>query len=286
LVTLAGLTVLLTRDAKDNHPLGTRIVELGGKVVESPLISISHLPSSDMGRAWAGIEERRAREGLLFRGVVATSANALLAAEGFLRADTQGFFSSCFVVGERTARTAAGMGLLAVHPQGVRNAADLAGYLCSETVFGATAIREPVLEETAISGAPGRRERDVEPKSQNWLLWLRGQMADGAFGQILEAHGWVVDEIICYETILRELSPSAWAEVSAQRRVAIVFYSPSAVRAFVQSQVVRDQPLTNHATFIAIGDTTNAALQETGLRPSITASRPTVDGVLDALKLC
>lgn len=267
-LTLTGLTVLLTRKVQDNGPLKAKIIELGGQVVESPLISIQHVSDNLIAEAWLRLRKERLTGEFTFRGIVATSANALVAAEHLLESEEQGFFSPCFVVGERTGRAAAQMGLKVIHPEGVKNALGLATYLCTKAV---------------MSGARTNSRTYSEQPRNDWLLWLRGQMADEAFRSELERHGWIVDDIVCYETILLEVCQLAWAQVSRASRVAVVFYSPSAVQAFVKSSVVHEHPLTEVLTFIAVGETTKAALLKNGLRPNVTASSPTMEAVLDAI---
>ena len=269
-MTLTGLRVLLTREVRDNGPLKARIIELGGQVVESPLISIQHVSDNLIEEAWFRLRKERLEGSLTLRGIAVTSANALAAAEHLLGSEEEGFFSPCFVVGERTARAAAQMGLKAIHPEGVKNALGLAAYLCTKAVMLGTYART---SSTAYTEQP----------RNNWLLWLRGQMADEAFRSELERHGWIVDDIVCYETILREVSQSAWAQVSRAPRVAVVFYSPSAVQAFVKSSVVHEDPLTEVPMFIAVGETTKVALLKNGLGPNVAALSPTIEGVLDAI---
>lgn len=235
--------------------------------MESPLIQIVQRPGEllrQIGRGRALIEAEIGRWFEQFTGLVVTSANALDSLRDvFERFPGLAALLPCFVVGARSAKEAQKLGLRVIHPPEVKTAHHLAVYLSEQRDIGPTS---------------GMRFQEAPRR----LLWLRGSLADLSFKHYLEETGFVVEDVVCYDTVAIELSRLAWDEVRAGRGV-VVFYSPSAVSAFLGSPVVQEHPLQGELDVIAIGPTTAKALSDAGVSGVFMALEPRLEGVIDTL---
>lgn len=243
---LSGLTAMLTRQREDNRRLAAKILELGGEVIENPLIEVKYLETNQVG----------CNEVSKADAIVVTSANALLALAPLLRScEQQSGLPPCFVVGNRTARVAEELGLHAVHPDGVLTAEDLSDYL--------------------IQSQPAERNRR--------FLWPHGQLASLQFKDKLQRAGFIIQDFVCYDTQLRSVTGANWARAKRAERLVVVFYSPSAVEAFMQSDSVQKDLASMPFTTIAVGTRTAKRLEDVHLPIGSIATNPSLDGVLAAI---
>lgn len=94
-------------------------------------------------------------------------------------------------------------------------------------------------------------------------------------GDSLQRSGLRYHPLACYETI--ELTEAGQPEEPFK---AVVFYSPSAVRAFVKGKT----KLINNPVIFGIGKTTAEELRANGFSNILTPQHPTTDALLDVLQ--
>ena len=100
----------------------------------------------------------------------------------------------------------------------------------------------------------------------------RPELVDG-----LRARGWAVDAVSAYRTVTPTLSDHLIADVAAAD--AVIFASPSAVVGHLSQIGEREV----RAKVVCIGDTTAAACAEAGLPVAAVASRPSSEGLVEAV---
>ena len=113
----------------------------------------------------------------------------------------------------------------------------------------------------------------------------RSDKAATALINHLQDVGARVTEVVAYRTVpLTSIEPGA--KTSAANCEAMLFFSPSAVHAFLN--LVRTGVLSSlheNVTVGAIGPTTISALREAGIRCNFQASEPRVEEIVSALAL-
>ncbi len=100
----------------------------------------------------------------------------------------------------------------------------------------------------------------------------RPELVDG-----LRARGWTVDAVSAYRTVTPTLSDHLIADMAAAD--AVIFASPSAVHGHLTQ--IGDRPVSGKV--ICIGRTTAAACAEADLPVAAVASRPSDDGLIEAV---
>lgn len=153
-----------------------------------------------------------------------------------------------FAVGPATARVLADAGQPVVMPDGVRDAASLA-----------TAIARRGVRRVLVPRAEDGREDGIA---------------------ILRAAGIEVDDVVVYRTVaVTDAALLAPGRAALATAVACVVFAPSQVAAL--DALVGVHTLT--APFVAIGETTAAALRQRGVDRIAVAGRPTPEGVAAAV---
>lgn len=239
---LSGWAVLLTRPLDEHEETFLRLESAGAEVLRFPTVTIERLPSPD-GPAGRRLED--------YDWLVFTSRNAVSA---FVAAYSLGGLSSLpvpvAVVGPRTAEE-------------VRRHGGRVALMASEhRSEGLLAALRPKLQGGA---------RILLPQA----LEGRDNLARG-----LAQVGAQVDVMPLYRTVpLRHPSAERVAEALARGEVDVsLFFSPSAVRAFVQQ--VPAPPATR---CLAIGPETAAALRQAGFTNIRVAKVYTEDGLVEEL---
>ncbi len=240
---LAGRRVLVTRSAGQAERVVRAVAELGGEPMVAPLTRMA--PPSDGAPLAAALGNLSA-----YRWLVFTSANAvdhLFAAMEACGLDARALASARLAcVGKATAAALARHGLTAdlVPAHG-----DAAG------------VARAVLERDPAPGA---------------VLIPRAERGREEAAQLLAAAGAAVDLVPVYR--LEPAPPSdpaiahALARLGAGEVDAVAFFAPSQVRAL--TALAGQAALARVEVLAAIGETTAAALRESGLDASVVASAP------------
>lgn len=245
---LAGRTVVLTRARGRSAELAGRLVALGARVVESPVIAFEE-PAD-----WAPVDEAIGRlDG--YRWLLFTSANAvgrfLSRARGAGVATLPG--DRVAAIGEATAAALREEGIT---PAMVAGQSHAEGLLASLTSRGEDLAGRRILLPRAGEG------RDVLP--------------DG-----LRAAGAIVDVVTVYRTI-RIPPPREVVDLIAAGAVDVVaFTSGSTVRGFLEGIGGADR--LRGVTVAVIGPVTADAARSAGLAPAILAPRATTGDLADAI---
>ncbi len=127
--------------------------------------------------------------------------------------------------------------------------------------------------EATGTGLAGRIASEVSKGSTIWHFCSNIKRPET--GNSLEASGVRYYPLECYETI--ELTEAGQPEEPFK---AVVFYSPSAVRAFVKGKT----KLMNNPIVVSIGETTADELRANGFGDILTPHNPTTEALLDVLQ--
>jgi uroporphyrinogen-III synthase len=92
----------------------------------------------------------------------------------------------------------------------------------------------------------------------------------------LRGKGIVVEEVVCYRTLLAAVSD---ARAAAERALVLVVASPS-----VADLLARACPLRVRPALLAVGPTTAAAARASGWPPAAVASSPTTEALTTSIR--
>ncbi|MCZ6655269.1 MAG: uroporphyrinogen-III synthase [Planctomycetota bacterium] len=246
---LTGRCVVVTRPRNQSSQLREQLEQLGARVISFPTIKI--VPARDASLLEAALQRIRQYDWILL-----TSRNAVEAVGRTTRADVADALGEVpiAVVGMATLRCLASLG---IHAEFVPSQFNMAT-LCSE-----------LIQETTVDG-----QRFLYPCSD---------LADTAGPQALRDAGAIVDAIEAYRTI-----PDDSADADALRRSlaadeidAIVFASPSAVRAFFN--MIAPQSVSQRIGLISIGPKTTQALKKAAPDRVTEARQAEVEGLVETL---
>lgn len=234
---------MITRETEAAAPYAAALAPLGLEVVALPVTRTA--PARDPG------ELARALERGGYAAIVVASARAAAALEAARGAAS---LPEVWAVGPATARALERAGIAAKVPRGARDAASLA---------------KALLAERALSG-----KRVLVPRAEDGR--------DEAIAILREA-GAEVDAIVAYRTVpVPADDPGLAYGVSLLRDGAVAvcaMFAPSQVAAL--DALVGIRAVT--ACFVAIGETTAAALRQAGAGCVAVADSPTPEGLAKAV---
>lgn len=131
-------------------------------------------------------------------------------------------------------------------------------------------------EYAAEQSGEGIARRITENKPVGSVIWhFCSSIKRPESGEVLNAAGLNYQSVECYETI--ELKEAGLPEEPFK---AVVFYSPSAVRAFAATPGYQDVD----TLFAAIGPTTAEELQSKGINNVILPEKPSTESIINLLK--
>lgn len=256
-MSVHGKTVVLTRPEEQGHRLSERLRDVGARVLNVPAI---RFVATDDLRSWReALESWHSYTHLVFTSQVAArffidfSLAAGHPVERWRRCRIA-------VIGARAGEILAAAGLEPDFVAGAGRGVDFASALIE---------REEI--------RPGCR-----------ILLPQSAIARPEVADLLEAAGAAVDAVTLYETIPEEASraaPLLEALDAGEHVDAILFASPSAVRAFLEMTGPRGQRMLGDRSVrvISIGPTTSQALRDLGLRVDVEARSPDANALLDSV---
>jgi uroporphyrinogen III methyltransferase/synthase len=258
--------VVVTRTRAQASSLVSRLTALGATVVELPVIAVED--ASDGGTGLQAAADRLV--GGAYGWVALTSTNAtsrLLEAVGRRRLPPTVRWAA---VGPGTAAALVDGG---VHPDLVPTGSAASTSDGLAQAFPAVAERGGGVAEgvtrDAAGGAPAPGPLPVLfPRAET----VRGELVAG-----LEAKGWTVDQVVAYRTVAG--APDASALAQAAEADAVAFTSSSTVDRTVELLGLPSVP----PVIATIGPTTSASVRTAGLRVTVEATHPTIDGLVAAL---
>lgn len=237
---LARRRIVVTRPADAAHELAARLRGLGADVIHVPLIRIAPI---DADRSW--IEKVES-----FDWIVATSRHG---ARGFVRELRRA---------GRDARALQGARVAAVGPTTAREF--ISGGLVPDVVPQVWRASGLIVEIASASRAGAR------------VLFACGTLARDELADGLRDRGLAVTPLVVYETTT--LAPGRRERSLIERGVdAVLFASPSAVRAWVESGVRADG-----AACVCMGPTTAAEARRLGIGDPIVAEEHSDEGLARA----
>ncbi len=247
---LSGWCVVSTRPSGQSRELAERLGALGAEVVLLPCIAIE--PPGDrasLPRALGALSS--------FSWVLFTSAN--------------GARAFCALLDDAARRALAGVRLGAVGRATAR--------ALEEEGLSVEAL--PTRQDGAALAALVARE---EPRGVKILL-VRAEEGLEELGQLLTEAGAQVTVAPAYRTVplCPDFAPLV-ARAARALRIAILFASPSAARAFTASLEAQGaRQLIEGAVVVAIGPTTARALDALGLEVTLVAEEASAEGLATAL---
>jgi uroporphyrinogen-III synthase len=251
---LGGLRVVVTRPRDQAAELGAGLVALGAEVVYLPVIEIADPPSWDE----LDLALRKLAEGL-YSWIVFSSANAV--AKTFERIYALGL----------DARALGRTKVAAVGPVSAR--------LLKRYGILADLVPEPHTGEAAANAIGRGVGRVLVPRSSS---------APGAMLEVLEAAGWIPEEVDAYETVAVEHRGPEADAVRAGVFDAVVFMSGSAARAF--GELVTSPELVGlgesdapQRLVVCIGPSTAGGARAAGFRVDVVARDHSAAGLLEGL---
>ena len=254
-MSLAGRTVLLTRDPAQSSEFILEAERLGALVLPFPTIAIA-APDSWMecDRAIGGIAG--------YTALAFTSANAV-----------RWFCGRCGTLGLPAERLRS----LKVYAVGVQTGGEL-------EQRGLTIAPVPErYSASALADAFG----SADLRGQRFLI-PQGNLAREELGRRLAALGAEIDAIIVYRTlpVVPPDAESVWQVFAANGIDVVVFASPSAALAFAEVYPAgRLGTLSDRAAVAVIGPTTERAVRDLGWKPVVVAGDSTMPGLLRAIEL-
>jgi len=241
---LLGKRVVVTRAREQASELRSRLEALGAEVLELPVIAIEPL-------AFKLPALHR------YAWLVFTSANGVAV-----------FFDRGLAGASLDARALAPVRVAAIGPG---TAAALATRGVRADLVPERFVAESLLEGFPAPGTPGER-----------ILLARAEQARDVLPDGLAGHGYEVEVLNLYRTVVAEPDPDALARVRAGDVDAITFTSSSTVTNFldVVGPLPDPQPLV-----VSIGPVTTATATERGLRVDAEAAEHTIEGLVTALRV-
>jgi uroporphyrinogen-III synthase len=255
---LAGRNILITRASEQTESLVRELEARGAKPVLQPMISFH--PPSDFALLDQALRALRTFDWLLLTS--ANAVRALVERSQSLGVDVMNSFAALRVaaVGPVTAEAARRAGLSVG-----RIAAKHHGLALAEE-FAAEFTRKHI-------------------------LLPRSNLASADLPDALRRLGAQVTEVIAYRTFAAEPEGEGQSQFSSGHLEAILFFSPSAVRNFLNwdegkgGQVLRSVSDASRKTaVVAVGPVTASALRDAGLRNIVQAANTTVPAVIEALE--
>ncbi len=246
--SLAGVRVALTRDAAQCEHSAREVLEQGGVPCVFPLLQIA--PVADHGELCAALQSLVAGDVVAF-----TSVNGVVFSMGEARAalrDASARSVHFAAVGELTA-AALRAEHLAERP------------LVPATNQTGTALAEALLQQTATKAK---------------VLVLGAEQSRPELADMLRSAGRTVQTLAVYRTLLGDAS-ALWAAVEAGEIDALVFASPTAVRAFACGRALERLP--ERVQVACIGETTRGEACALGLRVDVVPEHPSMHALLVAL---
>ena len=252
---LAGKDILITRAAEQSDSLCRELESRGARPVVYPMIRFE--PPEDFAPLDAAI-----RDLPQFQWLFLTSRNAVRAL-----VDRSLSLGLCLSSLSRSVSVAA------VGPATAEAATD-AGLSITHTA-------------TKHQGSGLAEELSVRLSGKSVLL-PRSDRANPDLPESLRRMGAVVTEVVAYRTLLESLSGKGNDSLTA-RPQAILFFSPSAVRGFLEQERGAEflqsiSKFSRRVAIVAIGPVTAAALQEAGIGPIVQSADATVPAVVEALE--
>lgn len=244
---LSGWTVVVTRARPQASSLAARVRDLGARVVEVPVIEIGE--PADRGAALRAAAARLV--GGAYDWVACTSQNAVGRLVDALDDRPVPAATRWAAVGQATAGAIARAGheVDLVAPEGT--AASLAG------VF-----------------PPG-------PSDPGWrgphVLFPRAARVDGDLAERLRAAGYLVDDVVAYQTVRSR--PDRRVLERARTADAVAFTSSSTIAGLIEAAGRDAVP----PVVVTIGPQTSAAARRAGLDVAAEAGRHDLDGLVGAL---
>ena len=255
---LAGRSILITRASDQTESLVRELQARGAKPVLQPMIALH--PPADFAPLDNALRDMRSFDWLLL-----TSANAVRA-----------LLERAQSVGVDVTNSIAGVRIAAVGPV-TAEAARRAGLSVSKVASNHQGVA--LAQEFAAELAHKR------------ILLPRSNLASQELPDALRRIGGNVTEIIAYRTFAVEPEAEGPHQFLSGHLDAILFFSPSAVRNFLNwdegkgSRVLRSLSDQSRKTaIVAVGPVTAAALREAGLRNILQAQNTTVPAVIAALE--
>ncbi len=244
--TLQGLRVLIPRAAKRSTELVDLLLAAGATPVAIPLIAIE--PPDDV---WA-----------LDRALVELSKGTF---------DWVAFTSVSAV--DAVLHRAAGVRLSPIVPVGTRVAA-----VGRPTAASLRRAGLPVdLVPSAGGSATALARIWPHPSGESGVLLPRSDIAAPTLPNALSALGYRVQPVVAYRTVVQPLPAELVTDLTAGSFDAVLFTSPSTVRATAGVAIAPDTVLC------AIGASTAREAADIGRPVHVTADEPTASGLLRAL---
>ena len=255
---LAGRNILITRASDQTESLVRELEARGAKPVLQPMIAFH--PPGDFAPLDKALSDLRSFDWLLLTS--ANAVRALLDRAQSLGVDVMKSFDALRIaaVGPVTAEAARNAGLHVSHVSAKHKGLALA-------------------EEFSAEFA-GKR-----------ILLPRSNLAGSDLPDALRRLGATVTEVVAYRTFAVEPEGEGQSHFHSGHLEAILFFSPSAVRNFLNwdegkgGQLLRSiSDASRKTAVVAVGPVTASALREAGLRHIVQAQDTTVPAVIAALE--
>ena len=246
---LFGRRVLVTRTRSQASTLSSRLAEMGAFPIEVPTIDVRLQPDSrELTNALASAAQ--------FDWIAFTSANAIQAVmDGLARSG-------------RDTRALHGIKVAVIGPA---SAAALARYGIMANLVADTATSAGLASAMIESGITGSR-----------VLLPRSDIAGSVLPDRLRSRGALVEEVVCYRTLVPESSRRLVRETLREEVDAVTFTSSSTVRNLLRL-LENDVAMLDSVCIACIGPVTAATAGRLGLKVDIVAQDHTVDGLVAGL---
>jgi uroporphyrinogen-III synthase len=137
-------------------------------------------------------------------------------------------------------------------------------------------IRTPAEPGTGAGMAAALAVAMLEAKVSSPVLFPCGETRRRELPDFLRRNGIQVDEVVCYRSVLADVSA---AHAAAKRATVIIVASPS-----VATLLASACPADSRPELIAVGPTTAAAARALGWSPTAVAANPSTVAVTTAVR--
>jgi uroporphyrinogen-III synthase len=149
------------------------------------------------------------------------------------------------------------------------------GARTAEALQGIPGLLTSVAEPSTKPGAEALARVMLAAGASGPVLFLCGERRRDELPTILRENGLVVDEVVCYRTMLASAEK---ARAAASTATMLVVASPAVLELLVQVC-----PPSVRPALVAIGPTTAAAAQAAGWHPAAVASAPSTASLASAI---
>lgn len=248
---LFGKTVVVTRARAQASALTKKLEAQGARVLEVPAIKI--VPPADFAPLDKAISEIDT-----YKWLILTSVNGVE------------YFFDRLLKADKDSRALCGVKIAAI---GSATAEALKGYGITADLIPSAYKAEELADALA-----------ADTKAGDKLLLARAKIARNVLPERLRALGAQVDVVTAYETVADCQNKEELLEALESGEASLVTFTSSSTVTNLLDVLGDKKDLLNKVALAAIGPVTAETLEKHGLKPAVSATEYTIDGLMTAIE--